>query len=304
MAPNELARASGRLSERYRAGDFSSSPLDLAAARAAYLAVRLPATFASNAHVFARLGRAAPWLVPSSLLDLGAGPGTAAWAAADAFPSIQKITLMERDHAVISLGKRLAERNAAFRGATWLDADLSHPMAFEKHDLVAISYALGELSTGSVTRLITSAWDAARVLVIVEPGTPKGFARVLEVRNAMISAGASLIAPCPHHEECPLAAAGDWCHFAERVERSAIHRRVKSAALGYEDEKFSFVVAARDPVVRPAARIVRHPQVRGGHIQLELCTAEGLQHATITRSQKELYRAARKARWGDAWKRE
>ncbi len=187
------------------------------------------------------------------------------------------------------------------QAATWLDADLSHPTAFEEHDLVVISYAIGELSTRSVTRLISSAWEAARVLVIVEPGTPKGFGHVLDVRNAMISAGAKLIAPCPHHEECPLAAAGDWCHFAERVERSAIHRRVKSAALGYEDEKFSYVVAAKDPVVRPAARVVRHPQVHGGHMQLTLCTAKGLQQATITRSQKALYRAARKARWGDAW---
>ena len=98
-----------------------------------------------------------------------------------------------------------------------------------------------------------------------------------------------------------MAAAGDWCHFAQRLERTSIHRRIKSGALGHEDEKFSYVVFSREPFAAAAARIVRHPQKRGGHVQLTLCTPEGLRDRTIGKSRKEAYRRARKAAWGDPW---
>ena len=98
-----------------------------------------------------------------------------------------------------------------------------------------------------------------------------------------------------------MAQAGDWCHFAVRLERSAAHRRLKQGALGYEDEKFSYLAAGRAPVERPAARVVRHPLSRPGHIQLALCTARGLERRTVTKSQKEVYRRARKAEWGSPW---
>ena len=106
----------------------------------------------------------------------------------------------------------------------------------------------------------------------------------------------------------------DWCHFAERIERTADHRKAKAAELGYEDEKFSYLAAMRpstaslpapDPPeaesVLLEGRIVRHPRFHPGHVQLRLCTASGLKSLTIGKSQKQPYRAARKARWGDSW---
>ena len=94
---------------------------------------------------------------------------------------------------------------------------------------------------------------------------------------------------------------GEWCHFSARVERSQRHRQAKSADLGYEDEKFSYIVAAKTEVTRAASRIVRHPLQRKGHIQLELCTPVGLQKQVVTKSAREDFRRARKARWGDEW---
>jgi ribosomal protein RSM22 (predicted rRNA methylase) len=98
-----------------------------------------------------------------------------------------------------------------------------------------------------------------------------------------------------------MAAVGDWCHFAARVDRTAEHRRLKDGELGYEDEKFSYLAFSKTPAAHAEARIVRHPQVHGGHIRLTLCTPEGLQSPTVTRSKKEAFRAARKAKWGDGW---
>ena len=68
----------------------------------------------------------------------------------------------------------------------------------------------------------------------------------LGMARGLAAAGAHVIAPCPHAADCPLAAA-DWCHFAQRIERTKIHRSVKGAELGYEDEKFSYIAVARHP---------------------------------------------------------
>lgn len=299
----ELARASERLSAQYRARDFARAPLDSPAARAAYLAVRLPATFAANAAVFARIREVAPGLPLRSVLDLGAGPGTASWAACESFPEITRVTLVERDASLLTLGRHLASSapHAALRSAAWIAADLERPPALDPYDLVVLSYALGELSPRAAQSLLAAAWQAASLLAIVAPGTPKDFTRVLDARSWLLSTGAHLVAPCPHHLACPLAVAGDWCHFAARVERTSAHRRAKSAALGHEDEKFSYLVAGKVAVALPSARIVRHPQTRPGHVRLTLCTPAGLERPAIGRSQKDLYRAARRASWGDAW---
>jgi ribosomal protein RSM22 (predicted rRNA methylase) len=106
------------------------------------------------------------------------------------------------------------------------------------------------------------------------------------------------VAPCPHAGECPMAGA-DWCHFAARAPRSALHRRVKGGELGHEDEKFSFVAAAREPAPPVAGRVLRHPRVRGGHVLLQACTPEGLARLTVARSDGARFRAARDLRWGD-----
>ena len=43
-----------------------------------------------------------------SWLDLGAGPGTASWAAAKLFPSLEKIVLWEKSEEMVKLGRSLA----------------------------------------------------------------------------------------------------------------------------------------------------------------------------------------------------
>ena len=296
---SRLAQAAAELTERYKAGQFSSPVIQTEAHRAAYLAVRFPATYAANLHVFSEIRRLAPNTSISSALDLGAGPGTSLHAAAQVFPSIERAPLIENDAALISLGKRLGGAVADVR---WLLQDIRSGVPAEPHDLVMISYALGELSQASAERLVMQAWAAARqFLVVIEPGTVRGFGYVHAARALLIEAGAHLLAPCPHKLQCPMAAAGDWCHFAQRVERTSLHRQLKGGALGYEDEKFSYVIGSREEFPTPAARIVRHPQKYSGHVKMLLCTAQGLENRTVAKSQKERYREARKAEWGDAW---
>ena len=306
VKPEALAQAAAELSARYRAGDQHRRPPISATAHAqAYLATRLPATYTAVHFVLSEIKRRLPDETITSLLDLGAGPGTAMWAAAQVFEELVTVTLMEGDRQMISIGQRLAlaASDEAIRPARWLVGDLKAEFAGEPHELVVMAYSLGEVPPAARPRLLERVWQlASKVAVIVEPGTMAGYNTIMQARDVFISAGAHVVAPCPHAAPCPLDGR-DWCHFARRVERTAFHRRAKAATSPYEDEKFSYVVVAKAaPAAAVAARILRHPTIGKGHIRLELCAAEGLRQVTVTRSQKEAFRRARKAEWGDEWR--
>jgi ribosomal protein RSM22 (predicted rRNA methylase) len=296
---SRIARAAEQITATYRAGKFGGT-LASAEARAAYLITRLPATYAACRSVFSEIARLWPEFNPSSTLDLGAGPGTASWAAVETWPVIQEFALLESNREFAQLGRRLTQSSSPLRTALWDSEDLCSAKELTPADLVILSYAIGELPDASKVAKI--AWAAARqLLVILEPGTPKNFEQLTVLRKELITAGGHIVAPCPHELDCPMAATNDWCHFAVRLERTAEHRRMKGGALGYEDEKFSYIAFAKQPVQPAKARIVRHPMTHSGYIRLTLCSPDGLEETTVTRSQKEAFRAARRAKWGGEW---
>jgi ribosomal protein RSM22 (predicted rRNA methylase) len=77
---------------------------------------------------------------------------------------------------------------------------------------------------------------------------------------------------------------------------------VKAVSRGFEDEKFSYAALTRTPQPRAPARIIRPPQIRSGHVQLELCEPAGIRGAIVSKREREAYRRARKSVWGDAWR--
>ena len=104
-------------------------------------------------------------------------------------------------------------------------------------DLVVASYMIGEISEGERTSLAELMWEKTRdTLLVVEPGTPAGYARIIALREQLIAAGAHVAAPCPHDGQCPLAAP-DWCHFTQRLPRSRAHKQLKGAELPYRGRK-------------------------------------------------------------------
>lgn len=292
------------LSEDYAHG--RASAIDDATQRAAYLAVRLPATYAAVRAALA-MTRTDVGRDVTSLLDVGAGPGTATWAAVDSgrFPELRQALLVDRSRAWLDTAERLAAGGAAtsdVRIATRV-FDARRDESLPDADLVIAAYALAELDTRAVTSLVERLWSAAgMVLVLVEPGTPAGFERLCGIRTRLIGQGATVAAPCPHEDTCPMAG-DDWCHFAVRVPRSRLHRQVKGGTLGYEDEKFSILVASkREGELTDAARVLRHPHIEKGRVRLELCTPEGATREVVTRHDPR-YRAARRLAWGDGWER-
>jgi ribosomal protein RSM22 (predicted rRNA methylase) len=300
----ELTRAVEALSRRYRDSEATAATGRLTdVERLAYAAVRLPATAAALDAVFAAVARHTR-VDPRTITDLGAGPGTVLWPAAARWPGLRTVTLVDRDPALLQLGVRLWRQAGAGAGPaiTARTGDLAAADA-PAADLVVLSYAIGELAEDRLAQATGRALAlASGALVVVEPGTPAGFARIRAVRDRLRAAGAIIAAPCPHDDACPMAGA-DWCHFAVRLERSRAHRQAKHAALGWEDEKFAYVVAVRDAAMlrrRAEARTIRRPRKDTGHVRIALCTTGGLTETIVTRRDPR-YRAARDAAWGDPW---
>lgn len=287
------------LSDSYRSGKPTNhSRLDEDLLASAYLAVRFPATLAANhkaaSHILAALADRAPALpAPTTLLDLGAGCGAATLAACEAFPTLTTTSAIEPLGALASLGQQFLP------GAIWRRTRFEQALPLAEHDIVWASYSLGELRDWQP--ILAAAWQATtQLLVILEPGTPHGAATIQAMRNSLLTAGAHILAPCPDNAACPLGE-NDWCHFAARLNRSALHRRLKDGALGYEDEKFSWLAAVRTPLPPGSPRILRHPLIEPGRIRLSLCTAPTQSTRTITKRDKAAFRLARKADWGDTF---
>lgn len=302
VSPKELSLISEELSRRYREGDKSKDKGYLKSAKdvVAYTAFRLPATFAAVTAALKQIENIDDDWSPKSLLDVGAGPGTAMWAATSIWPGIDNITLLEREGNMIELGKRMATASSrsSINRAEWVKTDITSQMISGKFDLVIASYSLGELSGEDLSEAIHKLWSlTGGVLVIIEPGTPIGFRRIKEVREIALNEGGKTLAPCPHDNLCPMLGE-DWCHFSQRIARSRLHRIVKGGELSYEDEKFSYVALSREVNTRAVNRILRHPQIRKGHIQLQLCTTDGIKSSIIARGDKETYKRAKNVYWG------
>jgi ribosomal protein RSM22 (predicted rRNA methylase) len=275
-----LKAAAAEMSTAYREGKPSGVAEDERVA--AYLVTRMPATYAAAHTVLeelrARIGDVA------TILDAGAGTGAASLAARAFWPSA-RITMIERDRALADVAREILP------DAELVLRDVKQIAPFPPADLIIAAYSIGEFGEAAAARM----WQAAgKAFVAIEPGTPRGFALIRKLRDL----GGHIAAPCPGNVPCPVVDP-DWCHFAARVERSSLHRRVKEGALGYEDEKFSYVALSKQPVDPARARIVRRPEQKPGLIVLETCTAEGLKTARVTKRDKDAFRAARRARWGE-----
>ena len=293
------------LSTAYRAMRPSASAVAGQSDIAAYLTTRMPATFAAVATVLEAACDRLPDFAPRTLLDAGAGPGTASWAAGDAFSTLETITLVDHNSGLLEVAGALAAASARQPLATAerLVGTLTRlPVDDRRFDLVLASYALTEVADSDIDDVVRGLWDCCTgVLVIVEPGRPRDYLRLMAGRAALIAAGARVIAPCPHDRPCPLPT-GDWCHFSARLPRSRAHRQAKGGALGYEDEKFSYLVVARPqvPGVAASVRVIGPPVVRKFEVEAPACTVAGLSRHVVRKQDAAAFKSAKKLAWGDS----
>jgi ribosomal protein RSM22 (predicted rRNA methylase) len=270
----------------------------------AYALVRMPATYAAVRACLRQTIGALPTFAPVSFLDVGAGPGTATWAAVEAWPSARRSHWIDRNPFLLALGRTLH----AAPGAPQVDLSISAGDSagmLERAgnaDVVLASYALAEVAPAATAAMLSRLWQLAdRLLVLVEPGTTDGFKRLLACRNLLLAHGAQIIAPCSHHDACPLVGQPRWCHFGVRLPRSRDHLLLKSASVPYEDEKFIYLVAGKGfGIIARGRRVLATPRVSKAGVSLDFCAPGTVETRVVTRRQKDAYKAAKRCDWGDA----
>lgn len=295
----DTAARAERISLTYRGGG-TSAPITSEADALAYAGARMPATYAAVIACLNAMAAIRPGFAPTTLLDVGAGPGTASWAAAQAFETLQRFTLLDANPALRKLALHLAE-------ATRLPAidyrlgDAGKALAdAPEAALVIASYVINELGDAARATFADTLWrKTTDTLLVVEPGTPAGYQRILDLRDRLIAQGARVIAPCPHDAACPVAAP-DWCHFVQRLPRSKLHLQLKAADVPFEDEKFSYVALTRAALPERPARVLTQPEQTKVAITAKLCTPAGkLEFAVAPRRDKPAYARFRRLDWGD-----
>lgn len=302
--PDVLKKISAQITDRYKNESGQGKILvsrDLEAR--VYAAVRMPATFGA---VCDALDYASVFFPKETTIDtvfdIGAGSGAASWAA-DRVLSPSHITCFEREAAMRDVGRMLMQADSELSDKTeWRAFDIEKDSwkDGESADLVLTSYVLNELSFSSREQVIRKLWHlSAKALVIVEPGTKEGFSVIEEVRRILLAEGGHILAPCPHEKPCRIKE-NDWCHFSCRVARSKLHKQIKDADVPYEDEKYAYIAFSKTPCERASARILRHPYVTKGQIELSLCTRESNTETIVRKRDGEVFKSARKSKMGDA----
>jgi ribosomal protein RSM22 (predicted rRNA methylase) len=307
----KLQQAAAAVSERYRRiGSSPRAPLAIAdeTEAQAYAITRLPATYAAAAKALTALREAYPGFAPQRMADMGAGPATVALAALELWPQIEHLTLIEPNHFLRQIGETLLAATAPPTQTSWIAKPAGNHLPPLSCDIVTSGYVLNEImqekGADALRQAVLDMWQAAKkAIVLIEPGTPGGQSVILAARQHLIDQGAFIAAPCPHAQACPVAAQFQpdqkWCHFSVRVERSRAHKNIKpDAVLGFEDEKFSYLVAAREKPQLPRYRLIGTPRGKKV-IEAETCQHNGQLHAMQSSKSSDDHKALRKADWGD-----
>ena len=284
----ELKNNSESISLKYREKSGKGNRLVTEEIEAlAYAAVRMPATYSA---VNTALKNTFEIYNPEieSILDVGAGTGAGTWAVRN-FVDLNNSICLERENVMRKLGKSLMQESEIdeLKNVKWEKFDLVNSDISYNADLVICSYVLNELNEADRQKALEKLWNAAnKILLIIEPGTPQGFAEIKELRLGLINKGGSIVAPCPNIEKCPMPE-NDWCHTTCRVTRTKIHKMLKNGDVPYEDEKFSYIAVSKEKIEKgDFARILRHPKIESGKITMQVCSNDGIEEKVITKKDK------------------
>ncbi|MFM2422896.1 MAG: hypothetical protein RL291_1426 [Pseudomonadota bacterium] len=284
-----------QLSEAYRSGRPSSEAVRTDEAALAYVAARMPATFASMTRALEEIEVLCPDFQPSSVLDIGAGPGTATFAAMNRWQSIENARFIEPNSAMRAIAQRLFATGP-------LKPDFAETLGTAPVDLALFGYVLVEQPLAQAVRNVEATLAVSRMTVIVEPGTPEGFARINAIREAVRhNKTHHILAPCTHSVACPMRD-GQWCHFNVRLPRTRLHQSIKAAEAPFEDERFTYLVLSRDPpsdATGTWSRTMADPRATKATVTLKVCNADGLGELAIPTRDRPAAKHAKGTSWGD-----
>ncbi len=208
----------------------------------------------------------------STLIDLGAGPGTfsLAWRREGANGPVYQVEqspLMRQQAAKIwsAFGE-----GQLFQGQRW-------EWSVENPKFLLFGHSANEMDVATAIRYI-DVIDPDHVLFI-EPGTKEFFAKMIELRAYLLGAGHRVLFPCPLPSACPMQVSEDWCHQFIHVRQDPEVERLTQLArkdrklLPLTVQAFSRTFSTDNP----RERVVRvHPETKFGH-EWDVCHDNQLQ---------------------------
>ncbi len=242
-----------------------------------------------------------------SVVDFGGGPGTFLFALSK-FKTLSKYTNVERSDSFIGIMNALVEEFlSSSTPHTHVDSMSCNYLKLgtqdiPTNDLCVFSYTLCECANSLASLLCLV--ENSNMVLIIEPGTPSGFKNIIQARDKLIEKGFSTIAPCTvSNGFCPLRdSESDWCHFVERVDRSRIQRHLKNGVLGYEYEKYTYLLMSKSSVYSDGKRIISRPHYTKHSVSFDICSEEN-SHIVITkRENKDEFKVMKKRIRGDLYR--
>ncbi len=226
--------------------------------------------------------RALGWTPPSGeVLDWGCGSGVAGRAFLDHFGTDSVTGLRVWDRSPLAM--EFAVKTARIRFPA-LNIQSGLP---ENPGILLLSHVLTELKPEQIEELANYVAKAEAV-IWVEPGTYEASLTLIAVRERLRTQF-SLVAPCPHAEQCGILAPGnerDWCHhFAEPP--TAIFtdpdwgKFAHLMGIDLRSLPLSYLVLDKRP--RPALpadtyRVLGRPRVYKAHALIQACNACGVKN--------------------------
>lgn len=298
---SEIKKHYKEISLKYREENIQSSSVISSDIQAlSYISSRMGETSIIAYNVLYKLNSFTPLNKNiSSILDLGSGTGSIFWALKN-FISTAKITAVEKQANMIKYSKILSkplDYDINFVNSDVLSSKVKELEAF---DLVIESFMLNEMTFSDRTKTLDLMYNKSKkYIILIEPGTPNSFEKMMQDRNYLLSKGMQLLLPCPHSDNCKLQ--NDYCNFSVRVNRTKLSKSIKDGTLGYEDEKYFYLIFAKEPQdFNHQATILRKPVYAKNRIELKLCNKDGsIIKKIITKNNKSQYSEIKKLKHGD-----
>ncbi len=241
-----------------------------------------------------------------SVVDFGGGPGTFLFALSK-FKTLNKYTNVEQSNAFIGVMNVLVEEFLSSSVPhVHVDSISGNYIELESQDIPAndlcvFSYTFCECdnSLAGLSALV----ENSNMVLIIEPGTPAGFSNIIQARDKLIEEGFSAIAPCTASNGfCPLRdSESEWCHFIERLDRSRVQKHLIKGELGYEDEKYSYLLMSKYPIHLDGKRIISRPDITKYSVSFDVCSEKNGHIVVKKRENKGKFKIMKKSIRGDLY---
>jgi len=274
---------------------------------AAYLGLRVPATYAQIYSALLQIQESIPSWEPTSLLDVGCGPGTGMWTAKSIWPSITEVVNVDQEKDFLSLGKQIAEMTDLSVSVTWLQQNIrslkrKHD---ESYDLIIVANVLNELEQKEGVKVLKEIYaKCTGVMIVLEPGTSYGYAIIQKVAKDF-SKAENLISP--YVANSFVRSDEYWIHFSQRFIRPLFQRHIRQKmresdlmASNWEETKYAYVAIGKMESEKTVwGRCIGEVKKYKGYLEVPILTKDEIVHKKILKRNKKEYAFVKKLEWGE-----